>query len=535
MPSPQSQTAFDCIVLGAGIAGVTAARDLQQAGLKVLLLEGSDRVGGRMYSVWDFVKKDGKPIPAEAGAEYIHVEPSDRYRAFWDEVHSHRFTASSLHKCGTGHFRVPRNRLFFPSWKQTKMLAEVVFVPDLWCVQACLEKLRDFDWKRSADISATEFAARCRHDEKLSTRASALLEYTLTAHTPGMIDDLSIGGIASDAIPDQLMEPTEYRMELKSSQRHDVCGFDRLPDAILRQFKKAGGILKKSRFGKTDCRIVKVGRRADGRVEVTTEGGKTFHSSAALCTFSAGMLNPDTGEGGAIFDDLLTPAKRRALEMIGMGAITKFGLEFKERVWNDDKRTAAHMSVLSNPRGKARTFFSNYPKEHHGPHVLTGLLMNQDHRRIAKMTDAQAIDHVFTALGRIYGRGRSWKQEDLLVRSPDHPRGPFVANFMRQDWSKDPFAKGGNSYLRFVPKRQRKIAASSAREALKDPRESLPVFWAGEATAPAYDPTYQPLAVHGAWRSGVGAAEDIHHFLNDSHGDAARFGRYYKDRYSAAR
>ena len=533
MPGPASQTSFDCIVLGAGIAGVTAARDLQQAGLKVLLLEGSDRVGGRMYSVWDFVKKDGKPIPAEAGAEYIHVEQSERYQAFWDEVHSHRFTASSLHKCGSGHFRVPRNRLFFPSWKQTKMLAEVVFVPDLWPVQDCLERLRDFKWKTAPDITAREFAALCRRDERLSARAVALLEYTLTAHTPGMIDDLSIAGIASDAIPDQLMEPTEYRMELKSSQRHDVCGFDRLPDAILRQFKKAGGTLKKSDFGKTDCRIVKVEPQAGGKVAVTTEAGKTFTGGAVLCTFSAGMLNPDTGEGAAIFGDLLTAKKRRALEMIGMGAITKFGLEFKERVWNDDRRTAAHMSVLSNPRGKARTFFSNYPKEHHGPHVLTGLLMNQDHKRIAKMTDAQAVDHVFQALGQIYGKGRSWKKEDLLVRSPDHPRGDFVANFMRQDWSKDPFARGGNSYLRFVPKRQRKMAASAAREALKDPRESLPVFWAGEATAPAYDPHYQPLAVHGAWRSGVCAAQDIHQFLNHCGGDAARFGAYYKDRYSA--
>ena len=150
------------------------------------------------------------------------------------------------------------------------------------------------------------------------------------------------------------------------------------------------------------------------------------------------------------------------------------------------------------------------------------------------MTDAQAIDHVFTALGKVYGRGRSWKQEDLLVRSPDRPRGGFVANFMRQDWSRDPFAKGGNSYVRFVPKAKRKIAAASAREALKDPRETLPMFWAGEATAPAYDPTYQPLAVHGAWRSGVVAAQDIRHFLNDSHADAGRFGRYYKDRYPDA-
>ena len=41
---------FDCIVIGAGLAGITAARDLQNFGRTVLLIEASDRVGGRVKS-----------------------------------------------------------------------------------------------------------------------------------------------------------------------------------------------------------------------------------------------------------------------------------------------------------------------------------------------------------------------------------------------------------------------------------------------------------------------------------------------------
>ena len=41
----------DVIVIGAGIAGLAAARTLAEAGLRVALIEARDRVGGRIYTV----------------------------------------------------------------------------------------------------------------------------------------------------------------------------------------------------------------------------------------------------------------------------------------------------------------------------------------------------------------------------------------------------------------------------------------------------------------------------------------------------
>src|SRR4051812_8660941 len=41
------ETSYDVIVVGGGFAGVTAARDLSDQGLDVLLLEARDRLGGR--------------------------------------------------------------------------------------------------------------------------------------------------------------------------------------------------------------------------------------------------------------------------------------------------------------------------------------------------------------------------------------------------------------------------------------------------------------------------------------------------------
>ncbi len=531
---------FDCVVMGAGIAGVTAARDLRRAGFDVLLIEGADRIGGRMHSVRDFMTLKGHPVPVEAGAEYIHVEhhiDSDRYGEFWNELRHHGFTPAPLYKCGVGIARIPRNRLFFPKWRKTIPLAESVFKTNVLGIQLALNDFRKYRQKTKTDVSAAAFAEACIQKRKLKKEAAELLRYTLSAHTPGGLDEVSILGSSEDRIPEQLMEQGEFRIERDDGNPHRICGFDTLPNDIANEFLGAGGVLVRSGAGTGHCKIVKVRRLDDGTLEIGTKDGRTFRGRTAVCTFSAGMLDPVAGEGDAIFGPLLPAKKRKALQMVRMGPITKFALAFRQRLWDDDGgQWSKFMSVLSNPRGKARTFFSNYPKELNGPHVLTALMMNQDHDAIAGMSDEKAVARVFDAVGRIYGPRdkkaykKQWTIEKVMAGRKDS-QGRFHPKYLRQDWSKDPFAKGGNSYVKYFPKDARPMAPQNAREALKDPRDTLPLFWAGEATAPAYDPDYQPLAVHGAYISGLRCAEDVRHYLAEAGGDAAKFKAYYKDRY----
>ena len=50
MKEESSHRHADVIVIGAGMAGASAAHDLHRAGKSVLILEAGDRVGGRIWS-----------------------------------------------------------------------------------------------------------------------------------------------------------------------------------------------------------------------------------------------------------------------------------------------------------------------------------------------------------------------------------------------------------------------------------------------------------------------------------------------------
>ncbi|MGW0516393.1 flavin monoamine oxidase family protein [Crossiella sp. NPDC003009] len=57
----------DVLVVGAGAAGLGAARALADAGKRVLVVEARDRIGGRLWT-----DRAAMPVPVELGAELVH-------------------------------------------------------------------------------------------------------------------------------------------------------------------------------------------------------------------------------------------------------------------------------------------------------------------------------------------------------------------------------------------------------------------------------------------------------------------------------
>ena len=70
---------IETVVIGAGLAGLCAARDLLEAGRQVVLVEARDRVGGRTYSA----PFEAAGLTVDLGAEW--VDP-DQHQAMMQEL-----------------------------------------------------------------------------------------------------------------------------------------------------------------------------------------------------------------------------------------------------------------------------------------------------------------------------------------------------------------------------------------------------------------------------------------------------------------
>lgn len=292
------------VVVGAGVAGLAAARRLADAGHGVTVLEARDRLGGRLAT------DRSLGLPFDTGAAWIHGATGNPLVAL-----AQRAGARTV-RTDAG------SRLVFRPGARPVSEADLDRAEARW--QAIVQKIDD-------EIDETEDV----------TLAEAIDEFD-----PGFLDDpLAAWTVASDTEDDvgaAVDDVSAYWFDEDEAYPGPDLMLPGGYDAILAPLAQGLDI----RLSEV---VTRIARRPDGAVVETATG--RFEADHVVCTLPLGVLKA----GRVAFDPPLPAAVDAAIAAIGVGAVTKVALRFDRRFWPADRRFFGHVDAL---RGRWPTFLS---------------------------------------------------------------------------------------------------------------------------------------------------------------------------------
>jgi monoamine oxidase len=348
----------DVVVIGAGMAGLSAAARLCAAGVRVVVLEARDRVGGRVHTL----RPLGWPVPVEAGAEFIHGESP----AVWDAI---RAAGLATDEVEDRHWHAPNGR-------PEPLDFETAWEP----IAAALAEPSE------ADLSFAAFLRERCPDMPAADRALAI------AYAEGFnaadAERLSTHWLKeSDAAVGQGGGPP--------SRIHD--GYDRLAKWLQDQLDPRTVELR------LNTPVTAIHWEPE-RVEVGTtspEGLTTIRAPAAVVTLPPGVLRTPPGTPGAVRFSPDLSEKRAASDVLPMGSVVKGVLRFREPFWTD--AGAPDLAFLHTPDGPFQVWWTTRPAE---SAILTGWAGGPHADRLTGLDSRVVLDHALTQLPRSFPLGR---------------------------------------------------------------------------------------------------------------------------------
>lgn len=199
-------------------------------------------------------------------------------------------------------------------------------------------------------------------------------------------------------------------------------------------------------------------------------GGQEYQGDMVLCTVPLGVLKRGTIE----FEPELPQRKKDAIDRLGFGLLNKVAILFPYDFWGGEIDTFGHLTEDPSMRGEYFLFYS-YSAVAGGP-LLVALVAGEAAVRFERNSPVESVNRVLEILKGIFS------PKGIAV--PD----PIQAVCTR--WGQDQFSYGSYSY----------VAVGASGDDYDILAESVGdrVFFAGEATNKQY-----PATMHGAFLSGM--------------------------------
>jgi monoamine oxidase len=526
-------TGYDTIVIGAGLAGLSAARELSRLNRSVLILEANDRIGGRGFVG---LIGDGQ-VPIDYGGAWLHGIPTNPLTGLADSL---------------GFIRA-RTDLEAPYYvdgrradaQQMKRFEEALTqFEDSLSLAASAEEahraLEDYTCgatarpATSADLcreirtsfpSANALTRLCKNPKKTTPeelcravrKASSSERDVAAEHIPMAPDFENIRPllIANSG-------PLESAAELKKTSAVDASHFEAGEDDLLD--KGMGAFVVKFGEGLPAC----LNSRVSG-LKYTTEGvevqtsSTTYKAANALVTVSVGVLAAAPPKG-ITFVPPLPKTKKDAIDALQMGEMQKVIIPFKDDIFPAGITVNSWVLTQSDLSAEALRFAQDRNLTVTNGKLVMAFVMKPLASSIAigffggdwakalegqctgaeftsgpaskSGCDSMAIGIARTALSKMFGKDRV-------------DRSILTDRIQVTRWSLDPTSYGAYSVATPGNWHQHEILA----EPLTDTAGAKRLFFAGEGTARAiYNGSYP-----GAYESGLKAAREIHAAMLATH------------------
>lgn len=453
--------AVDVAVIGGGIAGLTAARDLVAGGKTVAVLEARDRVGGRVVNL--SLANGGV---TEGGGEFIGPT-QDRIKALADSLGVATFTTYNtgknlLYKDGT---RTP--------YATDGLLGSVPPVDAAGLANAAIVQAKLDDMAKTVPVDAPWTAPKAAEWDKQTFES--WLNANAIVPSAKFLLDVACTSIFS-AQPRELSLLYVLFYIAAAGNESNAGTLERLTDT-------ANGAQESRFVGGSQQVPIKLAATLGDRVvlsapvrSVVQSGGKYVVTADGVSVTAKKVIVavPLPLTGRIAFDPLLPAARDQLSQRMPMGSIGKAIAVYDTPFWRAD---GLNGQVVSDS-GVVRSTFDNSP-----PDGSYGALMGFIEADQMRAYDASSTDEVKAAV-----------LKDYAAYFGDKAKSP--TSFVLQRWDNEGFSRGGP--VAYAPPG----VLTEYGAALRKPAGGI--HWAGTETS-----TYWTGYMDGAVRSGERAAREV--------------------------
>ncbi len=290
------------IVIGAGLAGLAAARTLQQAGFKVQVVEARERIGGRTYT-----SQRWADIPLDLGASWIHGTQGNPITKLAEQAGAKTISTS-----------LDSARIFYA--KDAVLQTDELYDTAENLIEAAIDAARENDADSSIRAAVDAYLSNKRITAAMAQQIEFLLNSTLEQEYSGSLEQLS----------------ALYFDEDEQFGGADVV-FEQGYQSIVHYLSQGLNILTHHAVHQIEYN--------DAGVSVQFDGQSSIQADAVVLTVPLGVLKANQIKFNPSFPEI----KQQVIQKLGMGVLNKVYLRFAQIHWQPK---SVWLEWVSNQKGQ---------------------------------------------------------------------------------------------------------------------------------------------------------------------------------------